>query len=100
MLDVAVAYNRYRFLGDEFLTWLWFSIETQQEEIRNLDQEQERVVVEIGNRVALENRRRNAVESIVIKGDDAGLEEGLLSLKKGSASRSGQPSSDPAADRY
>ena len=27
MLDLAVAYNRYRFLGDEFLTWLWYTIE-------------------------------------------------------------------------
>lgn len=85
MLDVAVAYNRYRFLGEEFLTWLWFSIETQQDDIRNLDQEetQEKVVIEIGNRMALENRRSNTVETITIKGDDAGLEEGLLSLKKG-----------------
>ena len=85
MLDVAVAYNRYRFLGEEFLTWLWFCIETQQSDIRNLDQEQtqEKVAIEIGNRMALENRRRNSAESITIKGDDAGLEEGLLSLKKG-----------------
>ena len=85
MLDVAVAYNRYRFLGEEFLTWLWFCIETQQSDIRNLEQEQaqEKVAIEIGNRMALENRRRNTAESITIKGDDAGLEEGLLSLKKG-----------------
>ena len=85
MLDVAVAYNRYRFLGEEFLTWLWFCIETHQSDIRNLEQEQtqEKVAIEIGNRMALENRRRNTAESITIKGDDAGLEEGLLSLKKG-----------------
>ena len=85
MLDVAVAYNRYRFLGEEFLTWLWFCIETQQSDIQNLEQEQtqEKVAIEIGNRMALENRRRNTAESITIKGDDAGLEEGLLSLKKG-----------------
>jgi hypothetical protein len=81
MLDVAVAYNRYRFLGDEFLTWLWFIIETQQDEIRNLDQDP--ILLEIGNRMALENRRSNAVETITIKGDDAGLEEGLMALKKG-----------------
>jgi len=81
MLDVAVAYNRYRFLGDEFLTWLWFIIETQQDEIRNLDQDP--IFLEIGNRMALENRRSNAVETITIKGDDAGLEEGLMALKKG-----------------
>ena len=27
MLDVAVAYNRFKFLGEEFLTWLWFVID-------------------------------------------------------------------------
>ena len=27
MLDVSVSYNRYKFLGHEFLTWLWFLIE-------------------------------------------------------------------------
>ena len=81
MLDVAVAYNRYRFLGDEFLTWLWFIIETQSDEIRNLDQDP--FLLEIGNRMALENRRSNAVETITIKGDDAGLEEGIMALKKG-----------------
>ena len=81
MLDIAVAYNRYRFLGDEFLTWLWFIIETQSDEIRNLDQDP--FLLEIGNRMALENRRSNAVETITIKGDDAGLEEGIMALKKG-----------------
>jgi len=81
MLDVAVAYNRYRFLGDEFLTWLWFIIETQSDEIRNLDQDP--FLLEIGNRMALENRRSNALETITIKGDDAGLEEGIMALKKG-----------------
>ena len=27
MLDIAVAYRRYQFIGDEFLTWLWYTIE-------------------------------------------------------------------------
>jgi len=31
MLDVSVAYNRYKFLGHEFLTWLWFMIETDKD---------------------------------------------------------------------
>ena len=29
MLDIAVAYNRYAFLGYEFLTWLWFVVEKE-----------------------------------------------------------------------
>lgn len=30
MLDVSVSYDRYKFLGYEFLTWLWFLIEKDQ----------------------------------------------------------------------
>ena len=37
MLDVAVAYNRYQFLGEEFLTWLWYVIEKDQNLINNFD---------------------------------------------------------------
>ncbi len=81
MLDVAIAYNRYRFLGDEFLTWLWFMVEKQPNELKILDRDL--ITLEIGNRIALENRRNNGIEIITIKGDDAGLEEGLLALKKG-----------------
>jgi hypothetical protein len=81
MLDVAVSYNRYKFLGYEYLTWLWFVIEKDQDEIKKL--EEEPVFLQIGNRIVLVNRQKDTVESITIKGDDAGLEEGLLALRKG-----------------
>ena len=81
MLDISVAYNRYKFLGDEFLTWLWFSMEKDHD--RWSAPENEPFSIDIGNRIVLENRINEAVESITIKGDDAGLEEGILSLKKG-----------------
>ena len=81
MLDVSVSYNRYKFLGYEYLTWLWFVLETDQDKITNL--EQGPVSMEIGNRIVLENKKKDAVETITIKGDDAGLEEGLLALGKG-----------------
>lgn len=81
MLDLSVAYNRYRFLGDEFLTWLWYLIETDQDAFRAVDPDC--LALEIGNRIVLENRKGKSVERITIKGDDAGLEEGKLALKKG-----------------
>jgi len=81
MLDVSISYNRYKFLGHEFLTWLWFAMEKDEQRIRGLDEEPFRL--HIGNRMVLENRKRDALESITIKGDDAGLEEGLLALRKG-----------------
>lgn len=81
MLDVAVAYNRYKFIGFEFLTWLWFTIENDQAYLKKL--QEDLASLDIGNRVVLENRKSEAMETVTIKGDDAGLEEGRLALKKG-----------------
>ena len=81
MLDLSVAYSRYRFLGDEFLTWLWYLIETGPDAFRSADPDC--LALEVGNRVVLENRKGKSIERITIKGDDAGLEEGKMALKKG-----------------
>jgi len=81
MLDVAIAYNRYRFLGNEFLTWLWYTLENRSAQLVEIDADLS--ALEIGNRMVLENHRSEGLETITIKGDDAGLEEGLLALKKG-----------------
>jgi hypothetical protein len=81
MLDVAVAYNRYKFLGEEFLTWLWYVIEKNQNLLKTFDQDF--VALEVGNRIVFENRRKESAERITIKGEGAGLEEGLLALKNG-----------------
>ena len=81
MLDVAVAYSRYQFLGEEFLTWLWFIIDKNQDLIKNFDKDF--VALEVGNRIVFENRRSNTAERVTIKGDDASLEEGVIALKKG-----------------
>ncbi len=81
MLDISTAYHRYRFLGDEFLTWLWFMLENSQNLFTSVDADC--AALEIGNRIVLENRKTKSVERITIKGDDAGLEEGRLALRKG-----------------
>ena len=81
MLDVAVAYNRYKFIGNEFLTWLWFTIDTNPRFFKTVDETI--TSLNVGNRIVLENTSNDASEIITIKGDDAGLEEGLLSLRKG-----------------
>jgi hypothetical protein len=81
MLDVAVAYNRFKFLGDEFLTWLWFVIEQDPSILKRLDPDL--TSFEIGNRIVLKKRHKNAVERITIKGEDADLDEAMLALKKG-----------------
>ncbi|MGD8741753.1 MAG: hypothetical protein PVG34_15655 [Desulfobacterales bacterium] len=81
MLDVAVAYNRFKFLGDEFLTWLWFVIEQDPSVLRNADPDL--TSFEIGNRIVLEKKYKKAFERITIKGEDAGLEEAKVALKNG-----------------
>jgi len=81
MLDVAVSYNRYKFIGHEFLTWLWYAIDNKENGLQQFDDNQ--FYLEIGNRIVLENSRAEDTETITIKGNEAGMEEGLLSLKKG-----------------
>ena len=82
MLDVSVSYNRYKFIGHEFLTWLWFTIENEPQIIQAVSKDLDSLA--LGNRMVIENRRNDEVlEAITIKGDDAGLEEGLMALKKG-----------------
>jgi hypothetical protein len=81
MLDVAVAYDRYKFLGYEFLTWRWFMMESDFEGLYNLQKELSSI--EMGNRLVLENRHTGTIEVVTIKGDEAGLEEAQLALRKG-----------------
>lgn len=81
MLDVAISYEKYKFIGYEFLTWLWFMCETDQESLRQIQKEM--VALDVGNRLVLENRKTGTVETVTIAGDDAGFEEARLALKKG-----------------
>jgi hypothetical protein len=82
MLDVSVSYNRYKFLGDEFLTWLWYIIERDHGAIKL--SEVNHGTIFVGNRIVLENNSNDSMEQITIKGDHADLEEGMLALRKGS----------------
>lgn len=82
MLDISVAYNRYIFVGQEFLTWLWFLSETNPDFLSSIHREI--TDFRIGNRIVLENRYGDdRIETLTIKGDTAGLEEGKVALLKG-----------------
>ena len=59
MLDVAISYSRYKFIGYEFLTWLWFVMENQPQLLRQVDNEL--VSLDVGNRMVLENNRNEDV---------------------------------------
>ncbi|MFP4476555.1 MAG: hypothetical protein ACLFOY_13445 [Desulfatibacillaceae bacterium] len=81
MLDVAVSYRRYYFLGQEFLTWLWYATENEPESLSELFSEG--VVVTVGNRIMIERRNQEDVERVTIRGDQAEMDEGLVALRKG-----------------
>ena len=82
MLDIAVSFNRYKFIGNEFLTWLWYLIENEPEKL--VDGKKHLITLEIGNKIVLENHvGEDSSEVITIKGDDADLKEGMIALKKG-----------------
>lgn len=81
MLDISVSYNRYKFLGHEFLTWLWFLMETAPEQLVN--QNEEPVLLGLGSRIVLENSRGEAIETITIKGGESELAEGRLAVQRG-----------------
>ena len=84
MLDVAVSYNKYKFLGEEFLTWVWYLIENEIDLKEMVALECHTLTLALGNSIVLENSLGDdSLEKISIKGDDAGLEEGTTALRKG-----------------
>ena len=82
MLDVAVGYNKFAFLGNEFLTWLWYMIQTDEEALQKTTCAF--TEISIGQRIIFENYDENALEKIIIKGNKPSFEEGFVALKKGS----------------
>ena len=83
MLDIATAYNKYKFFGNDFLTWIWFLIETDQN-ISSILNTKDTVTLEVGNSIVLENKLGDKTkEKVSRKGDQAGLEEGTTAVKKG-----------------
>ena len=84
MLDISTGYNKYKFIGNEFLTWIWYLTENDEDILSITGSGYKNISLEIGNSLVLENdKKKESPEKITIKGDKAGLEEGLTALKKG-----------------
>jgi hypothetical protein len=81
MIDIATAYNKYKFLGYEFLTWLWFVIEKKPEKIAVPGQMIRSA--QMGNRIILENPQLDRTDRITAKGDSTNFDTGMLSLRQG-----------------
>ncbi len=83
MYDIATAYNKYKFLGNDFLTWIWYAVENSID-IKDLTGfDCTSLTLYIGNGIVLENIQNRIREKITIKGDEIGLEEGKTALRKG-----------------
>lgn len=81
MLDIAVAYNKYKFVGYEFLTWIWYLTENNYDFIEQTAPEIKMFYID--NKIVIENFKEDSSEKITINGDNANLDEGALALKKG-----------------
>lgn len=83
-LDIATAYNQYKFLGQEFLLWLWYVSEKDPGSINGILEKDQSLEITFGNNIVIENEKvGGAKEKLTIKGEDAGLEEALMALNKG-----------------
>ena len=81
MIDIATAYGKYKFLGYEFLTWLWFCIENDPGLLVAMDHGVQRI--HIDSRIVLENPAMDRTERITVKGNPANFDTGMLSLQQG-----------------
>jgi hypothetical protein len=81
MIDISTAYNKYKFIGYEFLTWLWFTIENEPERVAAPGQMIRSA--HIGSRIVLENPEMDRREHITAKGDHANFDTAMLSLQQG-----------------
>jgi hypothetical protein len=83
-MDISVAFNNYKFLGEEFLTWLWYAIHEESSLINDVMDKERHVELLLGNSLSLEkDTPGNGREKISIKGEEAGLNETLLAISNG-----------------
>ena len=83
MIDIATMYNKYAFLGPEFLTWLWYASENTPERLNVFKDEKTELVV--GNKVVIVNDNPQPGKSakVTIQGEESDLKEAMLSVKDG-----------------
>lgn len=72
----------YRFLGREFLTWLWFKSEENPNGLVPLPQ-QDPISIEVGERIRLEAGDGEYRESLAVQGSHSEHQEARLGLRQG-----------------
>ncbi len=79
-MDILDLLNGKRFLGQEFLTWLWYV--SEEEGAVNLPQGK-RVIVLLGDRLVLGPAQGQEGSLIAVRGRDVSLAEARAALKQG-----------------
>jgi|GEM_PF-137044 len=83
-IDMATAFNRYQFLGHEFILWLWYLSSKAPQLLDDIDTGHS-VEITFGDSITVEVKGTRFPEKLTIKGMDAGFEEAFIALAKGGA---------------
>jgi hypothetical protein len=81
-MDLVDRLWNYRFLGREFLNWLWFKSEVSLDGVITLPQ-QEPITIAVGDKMMLESGDGEYRESLVTQGSHSDHQEARLGLKQG-----------------
>jgi hypothetical protein len=81
MPPVTEAFENYQFLGNEFLTWLWFCIENEPQTVK--DPSGNDATLMLHKKVVLKKTTGKTVSITIQKDSGEEAEEGMLALKGG-----------------
>ena len=82
MRDLVELLYAYRFLGREFLAWLWFKSEIESDGIIKI-KDQDPVVIAVGDKMVLETGDGEYRETLVLQGSHSEHQEARLGLLQG-----------------
>ncbi len=82
MRDLVELLYAYRFLGREFLAWLWFKSEVESDGLIKV-KDQEPVIMAVGDKMVLETGDGEYRETLVLQGSHSEHQEARLGLMQG-----------------
>ena len=80
-IDIATAFNRYSFLGGEFLLWLWWASGNTPDTVNRVIFPNEKVTFEFAGGIAIENEKPKS--KITIKSEDSGHMAAAIAISDG-----------------
>ncbi|MCP3945015.1 MAG: hypothetical protein GY710_26555 [Desulfobacteraceae bacterium] len=82
-MDIATMFNKYSFIGHEFLTWLWYATEKSPWDLNVLKDKKTELTV--GNKITITNKKPQAGRSakVTIQGEESDLKEAMLAVQDG-----------------